>query len=85
MREKMSERTAKINITLNDKIGLGPPSYSKIEVGVSVTREINDPGGDEALSLIKAEVEKVAKEVVEPFIAEERAKVLKWVQNQQDG
>ena len=80
----MSEKTAKINITLTDKIGLGPPSYSKIEVGVSVSRDIVDPGGDEGLPAIKEEIEKLAKEVVEPFIAQERGKVLKWVQSQNE-
>ena len=80
----MSEKTAKINITLTDKIGLGPPSYSKIEVGVSVSRDIVDPGGDEGLPVIKGEIEKLAKEVVEPFIAQERGKVLKWVQSQNE-
>lgn len=76
----MSEKTARINITLTDKIGLGPPSYSKVEVGVSVTREITEPGGDEGVELLKTELETLSREVVKPFIAGERAKVLKMIQ-----
>lgn len=79
----MSDKIARINITLNDKIGFGPPSYSKVEVGVSVTREINDPGGDEGLEFIKSEIEKVASEVVKPFIAAERGKVLRMIQGEE--
>ncbi len=74
-------KVAKINITLTDKIGLGPPSYSKVEVGVSVSREIDEPGGDEGLEIIKTEMEKLSKEVVKPFIGAERAKVLRMIQS----
>lgn len=73
---------AKINITLTDTIGLGPPSYSKVQVGASITREIEEPGGDEGLEVIKEATDKLAREVVEPFIATERAKVLKWIQSE---
>lgn len=77
-------KTARINVTLTDKIGLGAPTWSKIEVGASVTREIVEPGGDEGLVTIKEEIDKLAKEVVEPFIATERAKVLRWIQTQNE-
>ncbi len=73
---------AKINITLNDTIGFGPQAnWSKVEVGVSVSRAIDEPGGDEGLEVIKEETEKLAKEVVKPFIAAERAKVLRMIQS----
>jgi hypothetical protein len=76
-------KIAKINITLTDKIGLGPPSYSKVEVGVSVSREVDEPGGEEGLAVIKAEMESLSKEVVKPFIASERAKVLRMIQSEE--
>lgn len=75
--ETEQKRVAKINITLSDKIGLGPPSYSKVEVGASVTREVVDEGPEAILE----ELNTLAKEVVEPFIASERSKVLKWLQD----
>jgi len=78
----MSEKIAKINITLTDKIGMGPPSYSKVEIGASVSREITEPGGDEGLEVIKSEMEKLATEVVKPFIGAERAKVLRMIQSE---
>lgn len=75
-------KTAKIFVSLEDKVGLGPPTYSSVTMGASVSREVADPGGDEGLTFLKTEMDKLAKEVVEPFIATERAKVLKWLQRE---
>lgn len=76
----MSEqKIAKINITLEDTIGFGAQAnWSKVKVGVSVTREVTDNGADS----IKKELEELSNEVAKPFIAVERAKVLKMIQSQ---
>ena len=71
-------RIAKLYVGLEDKIGLS--NYSSATAMASVSREIEDPGGDEALQIFAAELRKMAEEVLEPFIAAERQNILDTVQ-----
>lgn len=76
--EEIKNKTARLYVGLEDKIGL--PNYSSATAMASISREIDDPSGDEALELFKQEMRKMAEEVLEPFIAAERENILRMVQ-----
>ena len=70
-------KTAKINFRADDKIGL--PDFSSITYGLSISRDVEDVGGEEGMAAIMAETETIVKEV-EGFLAKERGIILELIQ-----
>jgi len=77
--KEITQKTARLYVGLEDKIGL--PNYSSATAMASISREVEDSGGDEALEIFREEMEKMAAEVLEPFISAERENILKMVQD----
>lgn len=81
--EEIKNKTARLYVSLEDKIGF-PGTYSSATAAASISREVEDVGGDEALPLLQAELKKMAEEVLEPFIAAERENILRMIKEKRE-
>lgn len=65
---------AKVHFHCEDKIGKGPPTYSSVSYGFSITREVVDDGDLDKI----VEAAKEVSDAVEELCANERGEILKW-------
>lgn len=78
-KEASQAQVAKINVSLEEKIGL--PDYSHVRIFASVTRDVPDESDDQILEDMVA----TTRNILEPFLAQERELVLGDLQDKATG